>query len=463
MAGDGGNRADKANIEGYVGDSLYPSVYHAAFAPPWIDMMLLREGVLPPRGMARDKRRPFSLLDLGCGDGLGLILNAAAHPASHFIGIDAMPAHIERGRAVAAELGLDNIELRCATFSEALDDAPRHFDYIAAQGVLSWISPQNREHLFALITRNLKDGGVATIGYNCMPGWTPFLSFQKALQMLSQTSSGSPTERFDHAYDQMRSFSQAGLKTLGAGHFEWMDDLRERLPEAYFPHEYLNMNWQPLWSSDVIDQAQSYGLGFVRSGMAQRLRDEFALKAKHREKAAMIEGVAQHELTIDLCLNSQFRTDIFIKKPHNLVAPKRAASARMDGYWMLKKDADMIDYSASTPAGTIRFDNVAARAIVRHLNHGPARLSDIGNPNAEWPRADILNAIDALFVANLVIPVDTPDRTMDMKRIEAINSALNMSTGGAINAALTPYGPVNMPTASIPKAATDDAENHLHL
>ena len=70
------------SIDGYVGDSLYPSSFHASFAPPNIDAMLAHAGIASPRGLGT--RSPFTMVDIGCGDGIGLILNAAAHPEGHF-------------------------------------------------------------------------------------------------------------------------------------------------------------------------------------------------------------------------------------------------------------------------------------------------------------------------------------------------------------------------------------------
>lgn len=75
--------AASQSIDGYVGDSLYPSSFHPNFAPPNIDAMLVHAGIASPRGHAT--RAPFTMADIGCGDGVGLILNAAAHPEGHFI------------------------------------------------------------------------------------------------------------------------------------------------------------------------------------------------------------------------------------------------------------------------------------------------------------------------------------------------------------------------------------------
>ncbi|MBC2777058.1 class I SAM-dependent methyltransferase [Parasphingopyxis marina] len=438
---DGTGRPD---IEGYIGDSLYPSAYHAAFAPSWIDDLLLRDGIAPPRGTGGKAHRPFTMLDIGCGDGLGLIFIAAAYPESCFVGIDAMPAHIERGRAIANELGIANVELHCATFHDTLAHEPVAADYIAVQGVLSWVSPENRRDVLTLIARNLSAGGVATIGYNCLPGWTQRLAMQKLLLVLSRSKQGTPTERFESAYEEARALSQAGMPTIGERHFEWMDELRTRLPDDYFPHEYLNAHWQPLWSADVVGAAEAQGLRFVRSAMAVRLREDFYLKKAQREALASIADPQTRELTIDLDLHSQFRTDIYAKPPFDRIDKGEIDARRLDGYWMARVDADEAEFTAKTPAGTLRFDNLAAHAIIDRLADGPASLAAIAEAADDCTEADILNAADALFTASQIMPVDPPDAAIDAAKLNAWNA------GGRtllhINALLTPHGPVSVGT-----------------
>ena len=46
------------------------------------------------------------------------------------------------------------------------------FDFMVSHGVLSWISPANRQHLVGAVTRRLKPGGLAYLSYNVTTGWT---------------------------------------------------------------------------------------------------------------------------------------------------------------------------------------------------------------------------------------------------------------------------------------------------
>ena len=72
--------------------------------------------------------------DLGCAEGLALILMANAYPQSQFVGIDISPQAIETARREALHQQLDNLEfvnLDAATLKDRLD-LKDGFDYVTA-------------------------------------------------------------------------------------------------------------------------------------------------------------------------------------------------------------------------------------------------------------------------------------------------------------------------------------------
>lgn len=179
-------------IDGYVADSCYPSYFHQCFQPSWTDWNLERRGLTPPRPF----RKPFKCVDLGCGDGLGLLLTAASYPEGRFVGIDASPEHIARGQALVREAALPNVELHCADFKASLHLADASADYVTAQGVLAWVSNENRMHLLDLAQHWLRPGGAFTLGYNCFPGWSRVMDFQKLVHTLARAINGTSSQRF---------------------------------------------------------------------------------------------------------------------------------------------------------------------------------------------------------------------------------------------------------------------------
>src|SRR5438105_14442183 len=68
------------------------------------------------------------VLEIGCATGGNLLPMAQALPAARFLGIDLSPRQIEAGVAVAGQVGLSNIELRCQNLLD-FPEAEGAFDY----------------------------------------------------------------------------------------------------------------------------------------------------------------------------------------------------------------------------------------------------------------------------------------------------------------------------------------------
>jgi SAM-dependent methyltransferase len=77
------------------------------------------------------------VLEIGCGNGANLIPLAYYLPQSRFTGIDLAASPITAARAMAGELGLQNIDLRVADLRD-LGAEEGEFDYIFAHGLYSW-------------------------------------------------------------------------------------------------------------------------------------------------------------------------------------------------------------------------------------------------------------------------------------------------------------------------------------
>ena len=432
-----------STIDGYIADSPYPSTFHVHFAPAWLDAILLWYGLRPPRA----PRAPFSFVDLGCGDGAELILLAAAHPEGRFLGIDAMAAHVERGRALAAEIGLDNVELHCRGFAEAGDMPAGKADYVVSQGVLAWISPPNQAALLDLAARMLRPGGIFCVGYNSLPGWSRIAGFQRLVRALADEQVGNSRERFESALAQIRAGGMVPQAVL-----DWLQT--DKLPPDYFAHEYLNRHWAPLWSGDVIAAAVERGLVFSGQSHPSRVRPDLTLRKTWREALAGIAETAAREIAADLYVDSFYRHDIYGKGELTPLADSEARSRRLQQVWASLRGTD-VKYETRSPAGRVGFDNAAARAILVRLEDGPARLADLPDIGP----ADLLNTIDAMLLAGLVAPVDP---AADVPRAAAVNRRLGGTLAGTSrNARVGAHGVAVVPLDLDPD--TPEAARRLAL
>jgi SAM-dependent methyltransferase len=396
------------SIDGYVSDLAYPSSLHKSFQPPWTDWQLERRSLAAPRR----KSEPFTLVDLGCGDALGLITAAASHTQGTFIGVDAMRAHIGRGEAIVRQAQLENVRLHCAEFRNAMPLADGRADYVTAQGVLAWINPENRDFLADLAVGWLRPGGVLTIGYNSLPGWHRIAPFQKLVRELAMSLTGSSVTRFFGAVEQIQQ-----MNVFGQDLWDWLEPAIDRHAPEYFAHEYLNEWWSPLWSADVMRAFASRGLVYVGQAMHHGLRADLNIPAATRKALESIQDPIARELAKDVTVNTWYRQDIYIKSPIDVVDPVTSQTSMLARWWLLTESpSDDNFYSTVTLAGKLDFDTPCARAIVERLMRGPAPLSAIKG----FEPSDLINSMDALFTAQRCLPVDPPGPTLAAKRLNGL-------------------------------------------
>lgn len=124
---------------------------HQTVIVPLIDDLL----PLVP-GLKERLEAGIEVLDVGCGSGYAMVRMAKEFPKSHFTGYDLSPEAIERGRARAKELGLNNINLEAKNVAEFTDE--KRFDLIMTFDAVHDQADPSR--VLSNIQRALKDDGV---------------------------------------------------------------------------------------------------------------------------------------------------------------------------------------------------------------------------------------------------------------------------------------------------------------
>lgn len=414
-------------VDGYVSDIPYVSAFHRYFSPATTDAVLLAGRVPPPR--AKGLRTPFTYVDLGCGDGVGLAMLAATHPEGRFIGIDASRTHVNRGRKLARQWGLTNFELRHETFAESTLSVDA--DYVVAQGVLAWVSRENQTALLNLADRLLKPGGAFSVGYNCVPGWIERTRLQRFLRIMADTLPGPSSERFRNALDMARSTEAVSYATVSA-----IDAELKSANANYHAHEYLNQHWQPLWPGTVLAAIESRGLSHVSDAQERGLPDEFRFSAAQLRKLNRIDGLYDREDAGAIFRNTGFRVDVFVKGAGRRLSTARHRELSLNSWWMAQYATNYPGLGFDAAGGELPADKRAARAIMDALFNAPSQLRTLTAFTAET----LVSAAEALFAQHYIAPAEPLAVVPAGAAVNSWLDAESSRTRKAINARVGEHG-----------------------
>lgn len=124
---------------------------HQTVIVPLIDDLL---PLIP--GIREKLEAGIEVLDVGCGSGYAMVEMAKEFPNSTFTGYDLSPEAIERGKARAKELGINNINLEAINVAEFNDE--KKFDLIMTFDAIH--DQADPARVLSNIERALKDDGL---------------------------------------------------------------------------------------------------------------------------------------------------------------------------------------------------------------------------------------------------------------------------------------------------------------
>ena len=357
-------------------------------APAWLDHVALVAGIEPPA-----RQNGFAWCDLGCGQGVTAAILAATHPSGVFHGIDAMPAHIDHARRLAAAAAIPNLELHAVDFAAALGLELPQFDYIVAHGVYTWIGPEAQRAVRRFIDRRLKPGGLVYLGYNAMPGWARDLPFQGLVREFGRTFPGDNTARLAAAAAARPHSGRRWRPVIGGElHRQGIAGAAGRLSAGLSRPRVHAPAWQPLYVTEVRRDMATIGLEPVGSATLIENFDWMVLDEAARRMLGAITDPDARELVRDYYLDQRFRCDVFARGNRPLGLGERAGRLHSSTF-VLARPVPAIRYTTTTPAGPFAYDSPAARAIVAGLAAGqPASTGDLRTLLTLCAAADIMPA-----------------------------------------------------------------------
>ena len=151
---------------GYVTDTLYTDHYHPIINPAWLRFVAAMNGGYVTA------RPDFNYLEIGCGTGLSLAVNAKLHPEGCFYGFDLSSSHIEKAKEHQEALGIDNVQFWEGDVTKPCVDPSLmgEMDMIVLHGFVSWVNETTQKAAYELVEKFLAPGGLLLVSYNTMPG-----------------------------------------------------------------------------------------------------------------------------------------------------------------------------------------------------------------------------------------------------------------------------------------------------
>jgi SAM-dependent methyltransferase len=360
---------------GYVTDVAYTTNAYQETMPSWLAASSILLGYRPP-----DLSLPFRYADLGCGNGLGLLIAAATNPHAEFLGFDFNPTHIENARSLATQAKLSNVHFEEVSF-EALAHgvlgAGDAFDIMVSHGVLSWISPENRGHLISIIARRLRPGGLVYLSYNVKTGWA---EFEPIRLLMRQLADADPRRTDQVTPDIFQRLDQ--LRTGGALFFRAHSGLEGRLEQMrgqdprYIAHEFLNRDWNPLMFAEVAEAMEETRTSYIGSATLMENVDAIATQDAIQALIQAMPTVAARETVRDLASARTFRRDLWRRGGEPMSGYDHLALLdRLTLVWTGKAIEDEISFPG--PIGTVTGQPAFYRPFLEAVRDGPVTIGQL--------------------------------------------------------------------------------------
>lgn len=371
--------------EGYRPDSDYVLTYQVELAPPTIDFAVLLSGHEPPEG-----RR---YLELGCGRGRSLNIHAAARPG-RYLGVDFNPAHVKDAAGLSAATGAGAL-FRADSFGEfAAGDDLAPADYIVLHGVWSWVPPQARAAIMAIIERALAPGGVVLVSYDSLPGALAKSGLRQLLQLHGGQDTAAALRWAKTVMDADAGFfiNQKQARVL-------LETYLKHGPR-FVEHDILNPFWAPSYLTEVAGAMAAAGLDFLGPGRVMDRLD--AVRAPPAQAALMARETSpvRREQLHDFLFRWTFRFDLYGRDAVVLDGAEQSARLRELAFVLARTPTEAFKAGKS--------DAVAAVVFALARDDGAPKRFDALEAEpalAALPAGQLLEALVALVGAGAARPV----------------------------------------------------------
>lgn len=409
--------------DGYVTDIQYTSGFYRELSPVYLAYVCDLIGVRCP-----DFSQPYAYCELGCGQGFGTNILAAANPRGDFYAYDFNPAQIANAQSLVKAAGLKNMHFFERSFQE-LAEEPREtqptFDVIVFHGIISWIMPEHFQHIITFVERRLKPGGLVYVSYNSLPGWTAMAPLQR---LLCEHAKLNPC-RSDQQLKEAVTFANE-LQEAGAYYFNANPTVKQRMEGLakhninYLAHEYLNQAWVLFYFSDIARELDRAKLTFAGSAY---IFDNFEILSIPEKVRPILEKTRDPlfaQTIRDYANNQQFRRDMFIRGLNRLV-PSEQRTRNIHTLFQLLQQPAAYPIKFTAPLGEVTAKTEVYEPIIRALETKAMTLGELLSlPSLkDISFAEVSQSLALLVGGGYAHPI-TDRQGRDFTRAQALNLAV---------------------------------------
>lgn len=419
-------------------DSQYVAAFDVNASPARLHLALaLADTVWEPA----DRER-LTVIDIGCGRGLTVLVLAAANPDWDVIGLDLQPVHVAEARALAAEAGLTNARFIEADLAE-LDEAASgrllpEVDIVLCNGVWTWVPDPVRQGIVRLLKSRVKPGGLVLMGYNSLPGFADCIVLQRLLMEAVRGITGTEAAKVGAAFDVIEALRAAGSPYLPQPAVLDYVIQAARTTPAYAAHEWFTPFWRPVFHDDLARDLAAARLEFGANSRPSAALVEFQLTPEQRQGFAALPGNMPFETLTDSFLDRRFRSDIFVRGRRS-----GGRAALGDIRLALGTDPAHVVTSLGTRTGVVELSEPRRAELLEALSRGPQRIGDL----AELPSCRDLTVADIalmLFETYAAHPLwrDIPRDPESAARVARCNDTIARRLGHEAQASRAPLAAV---------------------
>ena len=266
----------------YVEDLAFDSGVVPAHAPLRMAFVAALGGFAPP-----PVHQPFHYCDLGCGDGTTIIAYAACYPHGEFWGIDFNSEHIERGRDLARQAGIENVHLLKASFDDLETLDLPNFHYATMGGIYAWIEAAQLAKVQAFLKTKLCPDGLFLVHYMSLPGMAQIAPIWRILRWLFPSDGPDSFERGEAAWRFLDGLAKCQplyieKSPLAAQSIDqYIAKGATERNVRHFVHNALASGFRPRFFFEIVEELRAAGLEFAGRGSVALNFTELSVLPEH--------------------------------------------------------------------------------------------------------------------------------------------------------------------------------------